>query len=325
VQLQKYSAGSFWRATNNMMQKKSGMFQKILKHKTLVLMSLPAILITFFLSYIPMAGIIVAFKRLNYKDGLFFSPWVGLDNFRFFVISGRAALVTLNTVVFNIMFITAITVTSIVVALLVSEMQGKYFKKVCQSFMFLPFFISWVVVNAFMYNIFNVDTGILNSILKSLNMQSVNIYSEPWYWYIIMPILRIWKFTGYNSVLYLAAIMGIDGEYYEAATIDGANRFKKIYHITLPLLKPTIIILLLLSLGSILRGDFDMFYNVIGNNSMIFSKTDVIDTFVFRSLVSGSDIGMSSAAALFQSVVCFAFITITNGVVRKANKDYALF
>lgn len=288
-------------------------------------MSMPAILITFFLSYVPMSGIVVAFKRLNYRDGIFFSPWVGLDNFKFFIVSGRAAQVTINTVVFNIVFIAAVTFSSIAIAILVAEMSGKYFKKICQSSMFLPFFISWVVVSAFMYNMFNVDKGMLNGILKSLNMESLNIYSEAWYWYIIMPILRIWKFTGYNSVIYLAAIMGIDGEYYEAATIDGANIFQKIRYIMLPLLKPTISILLLLQLGTILRGDFDMFYNIIGNNSMVFSKIDIIDTFVFRSLVTGADIGMSSAAALFQSVFCFLFITITNGIVRKTNKDYALF
>jgi putative aldouronate transport system permease protein len=308
-----------------MNQTKRGVFETVRKYKVLILMAAPAVILTFMLSYVPMAGIIVAFKRLNYRDGIFLSPWVGLDNFRFFVISGRAALVTLNTVIFNLVFIATSTFMAVLVALLVAEMSGKYFKKISQSFMFLPFFISWVVVNAFMYNIFNVDTGLLNNMLKQFNMQPLNIYSESWYWYIIMPVLRIWKFTGYNSVLYLAAIMGIDGEYYEAAIIDGANRFKRIFHITLPLLKPTIIILLLLSLGGILRGDFDMFYNVVGNNSMVFSKIDIIDTFVFRSLVSGSDIGMSSAGALFQSVICLVLIVTTNALVRRSNEDYALF
>jgi putative aldouronate transport system permease protein len=308
-----------------MIEGKSGKMGTFKKHKTLILMSLPAIIITFFLSYVPMAGIIIAFKRINYRQGIFFSPWVGFDNFKFFILSKRASIVTMNTIIFNLIFIASVTVMSVLVAILVSEMSGKYFKKICQSFMFLPFFISWVVVSAFMYNIFNVDKGIINSTLRNLNMQTINIYSESWYWYIIMPVLRIWKFTGYSSVIYLAAIMGIDVEYFEAATIDGANRFEKIYYITMPLLKPTIIMLLMLSLGGILRGDFDMFYNVIGNNSLIFSKVDIIDTFVFRSLVSGADIGMSSAAALFQSVVCFLFITITNGIVRKVNKDYALF
>lgn len=297
----------------------------IVKHKTLLLMAAPAILVTLLLSYIPMSGIIVAFKRLNYRDGIFGSPGAGFDNFRFFIISGRALQVTINTLIFNLIFIAVVTISAVLVAILISEMSGKYFKKICQSFMFLPFFISWVVVNAFMYNIFNVDTGIINSFLTSMGGEPINIYAEPWYWYIIMPLLRVWKFTGYNSVIYLAAIMAIDGEYLEAATIDGAGRFKKIYYIILPLLKPTVIMMLLLSLGGILRGDFDMFYNVIGQNSMIFSKIDIIDTFVFRSLVSGSDVGMSSAAALFQSVICFAFITITNAIVRKNNKENALF
>lgn len=308
-----------------MAKEKRTLIEQISKHRTLLLMALPAMILTFMFSYLPMAGIIVAFKRLNYRQGLFFSPWVGFENFRFFIISGKAAMITLNTMIFNIIFIAIVTFSSIAVAILVAEMQGKYFKKVTQSFMFLPFFISWVVASAFMYNIFNVDTGILNSFLASINMKPFNLYAEPLYWYIVMPLMRIWKFTGYNSVIYLAAIMGIDGEYYEAATIDGANRFKKILHITLPLLKPTIIIMILLSLGGILRGDFDMFYNLIGNNGMVYSKTDIIDTFVFRSLITSADIGMSSAAALYQSVVCFAFISVTNGVVRKVNKEYALF
>ena len=308
-----------------MERSKRGTIYYLMKYKTLFLMVLPAMLITFFLSYIPMSGIILAFKRLNYRDGIFLSPWVGLDNFRFFIVSGRAALVTVSTIGFNLVFIATSTLTAIMVAILVAEMSGRYFKKICQSFMFLPFFISWVVVSAFMYNLFNVDNGIINTFLKALGREPFNIYSEYWYWYIVMPILRIWKFTGYNSVLYLAAIMGIDGEYYEASTIDGANRFQKIFHITLPMLKPTIIILLLLSLGGILRGDFDMFYNIIGNNGLIFGKIDVIDTFVFRALIGGNDIGMSTAAAFFQSVFCFLFITLTNGIVRKANKDYALF
>lgn len=300
-------------------------YRQVSRYKLLIFMALPAMILTFLLSYIPMAGIILAFKRLNYRKGIFLSPWAGFDNFRFFLVSGKAFMITANTMVFNLIFIATGTFASVLVAILVAEMSGKYFKKICQSFMFLPFFISWVVASAFMYNIFNTDNGILNSFLKSIHMQPFDIYGEAWYWYIVMPILRIWKGTGYGSVVYLAAIMGIDGEYYEAATIDGANRFQKILHITLPLLKPTVIMLLLLSLGGILRGDFDMFYNVIGNNGMVFSKIDIIDTFVFRSLINTSDIGMSSAAAFYQSVVCFVMISLTNLFIGKINKDYALY
>ncbi len=295
------------------------------RHRTLVLMALPAMLLSLLFAYIPMTGIIVAFKNMNYRQGIYFSPWVGLDNFKFFIISGKAAAVTVNTIVFNLIFIATSTVFSVIVAILVAEMSGRYFKKAMQSFMFLPFFISWVVASSFMYNIFNVDNGILNTFLKDIQAQPVNIYGEPWYWYIIMPVARLWKYTGYNSVLYLAAIMGISSDYYEAATIDGANRFMKIRHITLPLLKPTIVMLLLLSLGGILRGDFDMFYNLIGNNGLVYMKTDIIDTFVFRSLIKNPDVGMSSAAAFYQSVVCFAFIAVTNQIIRKTNREYALY
>ena len=191
--------------------------------------------------------------------------------------------------------------------------------------MFLPYFISWVVVGALMYNIFNVDNGLVNHYIKAAGAEPLNIYQTPWYWYILLPALRIWKLAGYSSIIYLAAIMAIDGEYYEAATIDGANRFQKIWLITLPMLKPTIIILLMLSLGGILRGDFEMFYQLIGANSMLYKSTDIIDTFVFRSLIGNSDIGMTSAAACYQSVLCFVFIATANGIVKKINSEYALF
>jgi len=308
-----------------MLVKKSSAISRLIKNRTLLLMSLPAVIICLLISYFPMVGILIAFKRYNYTGGIFFSPWDGLRNFEFFFTSGKAFQVILNTIMYNIVFIISGVVFQVGVAVLVAEMSGKYFKKICQSIMFLPFFISWVVVGAFMYNLLNYESGILNSVLAGLSLKPVDVYSQPTYWYFIMPILSAWKGTGYGSVIYLAAIMGIDVECYNAAEIDGANRFQRIFHITLPLLTPTIVILLLLSLGRILRGDFDMFYQIIGRNSLLYSTTDIIDTFVFRSLLNSSDISMTSAAAFIQSVLCLVIILSVNKAIKIFKKEYALF
>jgi putative aldouronate transport system permease protein len=288
-------------------------------------MFLPIALFYIAFAYIPMAGIVVAFKNFNYTDGLFFSPWNGFENFKYFFSSGKAWLVTQNTLMYNIVFLTFYTVFSILAAILISEMAGKYFKKVAQSFMFLPYFISWVVVAAFIYNFLNYDYGVVNTLLKSLGKQPIDVYSNAGYWYFILPCLYVWKWIGFGSVLYLAAIMGIDQECYEAATIDGASMYQKIWKITLPLLKPTVIILVLLGVGRIMRGEFDMFYNLIGNNGVLMDATDIIDTLVFRCLVGIQDFGMASSAGLYQSVLCFVIIMIVNTIVKKVDPDSALF
>ena len=191
--------------------------------------------------------------------------------------------------------------------------------------MFLPYFISWVVVAAFAYNFLNYDYGFINNILKDLGKAPIDFYSNGTFWYFILPLLYIWKWVGFGSVLYLAAIMGMDQECFEAATIDGANVFQKIRYITLPMLRPTVIILVLLGVGRIMRGEFDMFYNLIGKNSLLINSTEIIDTFVFRSLVSNPDFGMASSAGLYQSVLCFVIILVFNGLARKIDRDAALF
>jgi len=295
------------------------------RHKVLILMVLPAVLLCLLLCYFPMTGIIIAFKTYNYRGGIFGSPWAGLLNFQYFFSSGKALTVTINTLLFNLIFIFLGTFFQIMIAISVAEVNGRYVKKVSQSVMFLPFFISWVVVSGFMYNLFNFDTGVLNGYRELFHLAPVNIYSEPAYWYLILPLLNLWKYTGYGSVIFLAAIMSIGTEYYEVAEIDGANRFQQIRHIMLPLLRPTVIIIVLLALGRILRGDFDMFYQVIGANSALYKATDIIDTFVFRSLVIYNEIGVTSAAAFYQSVVCFILIVVVNAVVKRYQEDSALF
>ena len=210
-------------------------------------------------------------------------------------------------------------------AIFISEIGGKYFKKVTQTAMFLPYFISWVVVGMIAYNFLNVDYGTVNTILNKLGMESINFYGTKWVWPIIITAFCAWKNVGYGTVLYLAAIMGIDQEIYEAAQIDGANIFQRIFKVTIPCLVPTLIILTLLSIGNIFRGDFQMFYQLVGNNGPLFPITDVIDTFTFRSLIQSGEVGMSAAAGLYQSIFCFITIIITNKIVKSYDKDYSLF
>lgn len=248
-----------------------------------------------------------------------------MDNFRFFFESGDAWRVTRNTALYNIAFIVVNNLLQIFAAILLFEVAGKWFRKITQTVMFLPYFISWVVVGAIAYNLFNYDVGTINVLLNKIGMESIDIYNTAAYWPVILVLVSAWKALGYGTIMYLAAITSIDTEMYEAAEIDGANIFQRIRKITIPNLMPTIIILVLLAIGNIFRGDFGMFYNMVGNNGLLFSSTDVIDTFVFRSLITSNEIGMSAAAGFYQSVLGFATIMLANYAVRKYDKDHALF
>jgi putative aldouronate transport system permease protein len=272
-----------------------------------------------------MAGIVIAFKRYDYVGGIFGSAWNGLDNFRFFFESGDAWRVTRNTALYNIAFIVVNNALQIFAAILLFEVGGKWFKKLTQSVLFLPYFISWVVVGAIAYNMLNYDIGTVNALLRGIGLEPIDIYNTPSYWPFILVAVSAWKTLGYGTVMYLAAITGIDTEMYEAAEIDGANIFQRVMKVTIPNLYPTVIILVLLAVGNIFRGDFGMFYNMIGNNGLLFSSTDVIDTYVFRSLITSNDIGMSAAAGVFQSVLGFATIMLVNYAVRRYDRDRALF
>ncbi len=300
-------------------------FKKVKKNKVLLLMLLPAVLFFVIFSYIPMIGIIIAFKSFDYNAGVFSSPWVGLENFKFLFLSGNLLEVVKNTVLYNIAFIIINNFFEITLAIMLAELGGKYFKKIAQSLTFLPYFLSWVVVGAIVYNLFNYETGFLNGLLKSLNIDPVNLSNYPIAWIFIIIVICLWKNIGYGSVVYLAAVTSIDTQMYEAAEIDGANIFSRIRYITIPSLTPTIIILVLLSMGQIFRGDFSMFYQIVGGNSLVYSTTDVIDTFVTRSLLETREFGMSASAGLLQSVLCFIIISVVNFVVRRVDKDYALF
>lgn len=295
------------------------------KNKLLLLMILPAVIFFFIFSYLPMSGIVLAFKQLDYAKGIFGSPWVGFNNFKFFFISGQAAIVTRNTVLYNVAFIICSTVSQLLVAIFLSDIKSKWYKKVSQTMMFLPYFISWVVVGAFVYSFFNYEFGTFNILLQKFNIEPIDINGTPWIWKYILVFFNSWKYVGYGSVVFLAGIMGIDQSLYEAASIDGANKFQKIWNITLPSIKSLIIILTLLSIGNIFRGDFGLFYQLVGNNGLLYNATDVIDTFVFRSLMHSQEIGMAAATGVYQSILCFVTLVVTNAVVKKFDEDSALF
>jgi putative aldouronate transport system permease protein len=231
----------------------------------------------------------------------------------------------LNTLGYNVAFIIVNQTLQIASAIFLAELGGKFFKKVTQSAMFLPYFISWVIVGGFLYNMLNYELGSLNTFLKSIGLAPVDVYSSVGAWKYIIIAINAWKWVGYGSVIYLASIMGIDKELYEAADIDGAGKFAKTFRITLPLMVPQIIILILLNIGNIFKGDFMMFYQVTANNPLLYNSTDVIDTFVVRSLLQVQDVGMASAAGLAQSVVSFVILVSANALVRKYQKNYALF
>lgn len=298
---------------------------EVKKNRPLFVMALPATLLVIVFMYIPMSGLVLAFKNYRYDLGVFGSDWNGFENFRFLFASGTGWLITKNTILYNLLNMVTSQLLSVVIAIFISEINHKLFKKATQSVILLPYFISWVVVGVFVYNIFNYETGFLNSIVTMFGGEKINVYGMPGIWPLIICLFNAWKWAGYNSVIYIAAITGVDAGIYEAAAIDGATMFRRIRHITLPSIRPTIITMLLLQVGRILRGDFEMFYQIVGNNGQLFNKTDVIDTYVFRSLLQNSNIGMTAAAAFYQSVLCFVIIVVVNAVVKKIDKDYALF
>jgi len=305
--------------------KKVSLWKKIWKFSVLTLMCLPAIIFFFAFSYMPLPGIYVAFVKYNYRDGIFGSNFVGLQNFEFLVESGKLFTLTRNTILYNLAFIILGNLFAVTVAILLNEMQSHLFKKVSQTMMFLPYFISQVLVGILVFNLLNYDTGFVNGILTSLGMEKWQPYADPGSWPPLLVIIFLWQQTGYNSVIYFAAIMGIDSETIEAAKVDGANGFQKIRFIILPSLRPTIVILLLFALGGIVKGNFGLFYNIIGTNSLLYGTTDIIETFVYRATMTDFNFSTASAVGLYQSIVGFVIVMTANYIVRKIEPDYALF
>ena len=308
------------------MRKRQSLLRKDLRENWVKwLMILPAAIVVILMCYIPMGGIVLAFKEYNYHDGIFGSPWVWFKNFTYFFQSGKAFSVTRNTILYNLAFLLVNTVLQITCAILLSELTGKWFKRITQSVMFFPYFISWVVVGAFVYNMFNFEFGAVNTFLKSIGLEPIDVYSNKGMWPFILIGVSAFKNVGYGTVMYLASISNIDSSLYEAADLDGATMWQKIRYITLPGIRPTIIILFSLAIGTIMKGDFQMFWQVTGNNPMVLEVTNVIDTYVTRSLLQLQEFGMTSAAGLYQSVFSFLLVLLANKLVKKADPDYALF
>ena len=300
-------------------------FKNFMKSRTLLLMCLPAIVFFFMFSYMPMPGIYVAFTDFNYAAGIFGSRFIGLRNFEFLFVSGQLALLLRNTVLYNLVFIILGNVIQMSVAILLNEIRLKYFRKITQSLLFLPYFISDVLVALLVYNLINFDYGFISNIVRGFGWEMPKLYSTPEAWPFILTAVHAWRFTGYGSIVYFAAIMGIDSEIMEAARVDGANGWQRIRFITLPCLKPTFVLLLLFALGGIIRGNFGMFYNLVGLNSMLFNTTDIIETYVYRSMMNNFNFSQSSAVGLFQSVVGFGIVMTVNWIIRRIEPEYALF
>ena len=277
-------------------------------------------------NYLPMVGLQLAFKQYSLKKGVFGSDWVGLKNFEFLFASEDAWIITRNTVGYNLVFIVLGTVFSIFIAVLLAEVKGKHAIKLYQTVVLYPYLISILVV-AYLLNAFLAgETGFINKvILEPLGHEGISWYSTPEYWLFIIVFVHLWKSSGYNIILYLSTINSIDKGYYEAAALDGASRWKQFCHITLPSLKPTIITLTLLAVGRVFYSDFGLFYQVPLNSGALIDVTNTIDTYVYRGLMELGNIGMSSAAGFFQSIVGFAFVLVANFIVKKISPDDAMF
>ena len=309
------------------MKRKSDLtfFQKVKRSRTLLLMCLPAVLFFFAFNYMPLPGIWVAFVKYNYRDGIFGSKFVGMQNFEFLAQSGKLLSLTKNTVLYNLAFIILGNFLAVFVAILLNELRSKWFKKVSQTIMFLPYFISQVLVGILVFNLLNYDTGFVNGILTGMGLERWQPYSDPNVWPVLLVVIYLWQQTGYNSVVYFASIMGIDGEMMEAAKVDGANGFQRIRYIILPSLKPTIVILLLFALGGIVKGNFGLFYNIVGTNPVLYGTTDIIETYVYRATMTDFNFSTASAVGLYQSVVGFVIVMTVNCIVKKIEPDYSLF
>ena len=307
---------------------KKGFLWEIRKNKILFAMLMPAVIYFIVFHYVPMGGIIIAFKNYRFDRGILRSAWTGLSNFKFFFNSGKALSLTLMTIAYNAAFIVTGMFWAVTLALVLSELKSKLFKKVAHSIIFLPYFISWVVVAFMAYNLFSTQFGVINTLLKSWGRPPFNFYGSPGIWRFLLVAFSNWKNVGYSSIIYLAVLTGISQEYYEAAQVDGANIWQRLRYISFPFLKPTMVILLLMSLGGIFRGGGDMFYQLIGNNTLLTSKTDVIDSYILRSLINpvgNINYSMTAAVGLFQQLAGFVLIMTANGIARRISPDGALF
>ena len=308
------------------MKKRRKLGKTIKRFWPLYLMFMLGVVYLFINCYIPMFGIQIAFRSYNARFGLFGSPWCGLNNFKFLFRTKDAYVMIRNTLLYNFVFIALGTILSVAVAIILNEIRNKMAKQVYQTLILVPYLISMVIISYLVFAFLSTSNGFINnSLLKAFGVDPVDWYNTPKYWPFILVFVNLWKNLGYNMILYYATICGIDGTLYEAAVVDGATRWQQVRYVTLPGLKTTIIILILMALGGIFRSDFGLFYQVPQNSGPLISVTQTIDTYVYRGLMQTNNIGMSSAAGVFQSIVGFVVVITANGIVRKIDKESSLF
>ncbi|WP_051198097.1 MULTISPECIES: ABC transporter permease [unclassified Butyrivibrio] len=289
------------------------------------IMALPGLIYMFINNYMPMPGIILAFKNYKAKNGIYGSKWAGLKNFKYLFSTQDAFIITRNTICYNLVFIIVNTVFAILIAIILSELTHKI-KKVYQSVILLPYLLSAVIISYLVFAFLSAENGFINnSIFRLLGKDPISWYQEKQYWPFILVFVNLWKGIGYNCIIYLSTIIGFDRSYYEAAAIDGATKWQQIKSITLPLLRPTIIMLTLMAIGRIFYSDFGLFYQVPQNSGALLQVTNTIDTYVYRGLIELGDITMSAAAGVYQSIVGFILVMAANLAVRKLDPDSALF
>ena len=299
---------------------------RLLKWTPVYLMMVPGALYLLINNYIPMFGLVIAFKQVDFQKGILGSPWCGLQNFQFLFQTRDAFVITRNTILYNVCFILLNTVIGIIFAIFICGITWKIGKKIYQSALLFPYLMSWVIVGYIIYAIFSMQYGIANkTILPMLGINPVMWYNTPKYWPAILIITNTWKGIGYGCLIYISSINGIEASYYEAAELDGANKLQQVWNITIPEILPSVITLTLLSIGRIFYSDFGLFYQIPRDSGLLYSVTDTIDTYVYRGLMKLGNIGMSSAVGFYQSIVGFILVLFSNWVVGKISPDNALF
>lgn len=313
-------------APANALKSRNSFGKRLWKDRTLVLMALPAVVLLIMFNYIPMTGLVLAFKKFDYKLGLYASPWNGLDNFKqLFLVGDTFWRMTRNTVGYYILFTAVGTVCQIALAIAVHELVFKKFSKTVQCILILPTFVSAVALRYIVSSMLQLEVGVVNKLIVNLGHEQINFYLQPKYWPMILTIVNTWKGTGYGSVLYLSVLAGIDGELYDAAMVDGANTWQRIRYITLPCLIPMVSIRLLLGLGGIMHSDTGLFFEVTKNTGALYPTTQVIDSYLLNAIGNASAYGQTAAATFYQSVIGCIMVVGVNLIVRKISPDDALF
>ncbi len=304
---------------------KNSFARNLWQHRAHVLMCLPAFFIILIFNYIPMSGLVLAFKKLDYAKSIFESDWCGLNNFRYLFLSGTTFWrITRNTLIYFAVFTIVGIGGSVALAIMIDQLAGNRMAKTFQSIMVVPIFVSFVAVTYIVYAFLSTDMGVANRVITFFGGKPVRWYLEPDHWWVILTIVKIWNSVGYGSILYYSVLTGVDGALYEAASIDGATKWQQVRKISIPMLVPTITIMLLLNVGNIMHSDTGLFYQVTKNAGSLYETTQVLDSFVLNAITRSSDFGTVAAATFYQSIVGLVMLLFANGLVRKIEPDNAL-